>query len=162
MPAGRPAAFADKIMNVKENDDAQESSIRNHVSGCSFGERDVCAPVEDSLVIGRVRKPLQPGGSLCKTVLLLSCFWRKVCDRSSAAVSSLNRAVFAKAAFRWGLDEGQGPPSHNSKLSTAVVSRIKILAGDRDVRNCVRVNVRPMGLTDVPFQTARKAVTALR
>jgi hypothetical protein len=32
-----------------------------------------------------MRKPLQHGGPLCKTVLLLSCFWGKVCDRSSAA-----------------------------------------------------------------------------
>ena len=49
-------------------------------------QRTLRAPVEDSsfLVTGRMREPLQHGGSLCKTVLLLSCFWGKVRNRVSA------------------------------------------------------------------------------
>jgi len=99
LPARVPCACTAKI----RRNDAEENPFCNHVSGCSFGQRDVSAPVEDSFrITGCMRKPMQSGDPLCKTMFLLSCVWGKVCDRNSAGgpITGLSSSALL-AVGRW-------------------------------------------------------------
>src|SRR5579864_3006183 len=85
VPAGMPCTCPAEMKGRKRRNHAEENAFCNHVYGSFFGQRVVSAPTADGLcLIGRMRKRLQPCGPLCKTVLLLSCFWGNLCDRSSA------------------------------------------------------------------------------
>src|SRR5579864_328240 len=96
LPAGRPAACAAEMKEIKRRNHAAENAFCNHVSWSFFGQRVVSAPTADGFcLIGRMWKRLQPCGPLCKAVLLLSCFWGNLCDRSSAGS--------ALTFFQWAL-----------------------------------------------------------